>query len=314
MKKRFVRVFALVLALSLLCACGAEYEVTVIDENGEHAETMKKGAAIPDGSLVYTEDGDVFRAEGYKLRGPVRGIIYDAPEKTVMDAAHLAEAALDEGRRVMLIYIDGLGWQSFEDAVADGAVPCLAGLSYERAASVYPTITPVNYAAMVTGQPPKTTGVTKRGIHQLSCASIFDYAAEKGLTSFASEGDTQILALSNTVLELSPDLNGSGTGDDEIFGLAMENRDAYDLVFVHFHSVDDAEHENGPGSAEARQALEQVDEWCAELMDGFDGLVIVTADHGQHEQDGTGDTAYADRKGTHGDFAVSDIFVPIMTN
>ena len=167
---------------------------------------------------------------------------------------------------------------------------------------------------MVTGRPPKTTGVTKRGIHQLSCETIFDYAAERGLTSFASEGDTQILALPGAVLELSPDLNGNGTGDDEIFGCAMESRDGCDLIFVHFHSVDDASHENGPGSAEARQALEQADKWCAELMDGFDGLVIVTADHGQHEQDGTGDAAYADRKGTHGDFAVSDIFVPFMTN
>lgn len=312
MKKAFF--ITAVLAL-LLCGCGAErYDFTVIDENGAHEESMVRGDMVSGPALVYTAEGEVFREEGYKLAEPLTGIITDPPEKTLMDVYELAAEALDAGERVLIIYIDGLGWDSYEKALDDGAVPNLAPLYAEKAASMYPTITPVNYAAMVTGHCPAENGVTERGIHTISCETIFDYALSLGLSSYVSEGDTQILALPGAELELSPDLNGDGTGDDEIFGCAMEAADGYELLFVHFHSVDDASHEFGPGSPEARQALVQADAWCGELMSVWDGRVIVTSDHGQHENDGTGDAAYAGRSGTHGDFAPSDIFVPLLTN
>ena len=301
-------------ACVMLCGCGEKYTFTLLE--GEAAETaeMKSGTVIPGESLVYTAKGDVFRAQDYKVTETLTGVIKSPPERTVMDAYAIAKERLDAGERVLMIYIDGLGYDTFERAVSDGAVPCLAQLHCERAASVYPTITPVNYAAMVTGRPPAENGVTKRGIHAIEGETIFSYADSVGKTSYVSEGDTQILALPGAEMELSPDLNGSGTGDDEIFDCAMDALGDYDIVFVHFHSVDDASHANGPHSDEARAALETVDAWCAQLIGAWDGAVIVTADHGQHENDGTGDPAYQDRSGTHGDFAASDIFIPFMTN
>lgn len=312
MKKLF---FIIAAAALLLCGCGTErYDFTVIDETGAHGESMARGDTVSGPVLVYTARGEVFREEDYKLTEPLTGVIIDPPEKTLMDVYGLAGQALDAGERVLIVYIDGLGWDSYEKALEDGAIPNLARLYAEKAASMYPTITPVNYAAMVTGRCPAENGVTERGIHTISCGTIFDYALSLGLRSYVSEGDTQILALSGAELELSPDLNGNGTGDDEIFDCAMEAADGYELLFVHFHSVDDASHEFGPGSPEARRALVQADAWCGELMSVRDGRIIVTSDHGQHENDGTGDEAYADRSGTHGDFAPSDIFVPILTN
>ncbi len=304
---------AAALLILLTAGCGARSYYTVIDASSM-TETKDVSARTVEGEcLVYTEKGDVFRAEDYRVGETLTGVIVNPPERTVMDAARQAEEWLDSGERVMIIYIDGLGWQAFERAVADGAAPNLEKLSSEMCASVFPTITPVNYAAMVTGRPPAENGVTKRGIHTIGCDTIFTYAASMGLASYVSEGDIQILALPDAELELSPDLNGSGTGDDEIFGCAMEHTGSCDLLFVHFHSVDDASHEYSPVYEEARDALVAVDGWCGELMAAWNGRVIITSDHGQHVQDGTGDAAYADRKGTHGDFAVSDILVPYLT-
>ena len=319
MKKRFKTTLpravctAAALLILLTAGCGAKDTYTVIDASALTETKDVSARDIKGECLVYTEKGGVFRAENYKVREKLTGVIVNPPERTVMDAALQAEKWLDAGERVMIIYIDGLGWQAFTRALNDGAVPNLGKLSADVCASVYPTITPVNYAAMVTGRPPAENGVTKRGIHAIECDTVFTYALSLGLRSYVSEGDIQILALPDAEMELSPDLNGSGTGDDEIFERAMEHIGSCDLMLVHFHSVDDYSHEYSPVSDEARDALVTVDGWCGELMAAWDGRVIITSDHGQHVQDGTGDAAYADRKGTHGDFAVSDILVPYLT-
>lgn len=307
------RLMAALAALLLLCGCEkTTYSYLVLDSDTVSTVESTENTSLS--GLIYTKDGDVVSSEDYKLDENVLGVMAQPPESIITDVYHLAKTALDEDLPVMIIYIDGLGWDSYNNALTDGAIPALAGLRAQKCASVYPTITPVNYAAMVTGQTPKYNGVTKRGLRQLNCDTIFDYAAALGKTSYASEGDIQILSLSNTVLELSPDLNGNGTGDDEIFDCAMAAKGQYDLLFVHFHSVDDSSHGYGPGSDQAREALVTIDGWCSQLMEGFQGRVIICADHGQHDNDGTGDAAYADRSGTHGDFAPSDIFTALLTN
>ena len=230
-----------------------------------------------------------------------------------MDVYRLTEQALADQGRALVIYIDGLGWDFFQQALSRGDLSTLSQLNAVRAAGVYPTITPVNYAAMVTGEPPKVNGVTERRIHQLDCSTIFDYCREHSLSACAVEGDLQILVFPGTELELNPDLNGNGSGDDEIFDFALAALADHSFVFVHFHSLDDDEHAFGPESEEAKAALIQVDQWCGQLLAAWEGPAIICADHGQHENDGSGDAAYADRSGTHGDFRPSDIFVPILT-
>ena len=310
--KKALLVFA-ALCLLLLSACaGKTVSFVEIRKGGVSLCEARYGSVEEDRCLVYTADGDVFYAENYRFTQPLTGVIVYPPAKTVMDAAKLADKWLEGGERVMIIYVDGLGRDAYWSALEAGLVPNLAALEQSVCAAVYPTITPVNYAAMVTGEPPKTTGVTGRGIHQIACETIFDRAAAAGLRSFVSEGDTQILALPEAEMELSPDLNGSGTGDDEILDCALEHTDV-SLLFVHFHGVDDASHAYGPGSPEADAAIADADARCGKLLAAWDGRVVILADHGQHVQDGTGDPAYADRRGTHGDFAPTDVFVPFIT-
>lgn len=302
------------LAVLLLSGCGKaeRFSFSVIENDAVTQTEAESGAVLPGRTLVYTAAGDVFYAENYAVAEALTGVICDPPARCVTDAAARAREALARGERVLMIYIDGLGWERFLDAADSGEIPSLAALTAEKCASVYPTITPVNYAAMVSGLPPAQNGVSRRGIHTLTSGTIFSDAAAQGLSAFVSEGDSQILALPGAEMELNPDLNRDGTGDDEIFETAMERLDA-DVLFVHFHSVDDASHENGPWSDAAKAALIRVDGWCGALLDSWDGAVIIAADHGQHDQDGTGDAAYAERRGTHGDFAPSDIFTPFLT-
>ena len=308
-------IFALLLILTaaVFAACGADCAFTVIDGTDCREVTLNAGDAIEGPALIYTAAGDVFYAEDYRPDQELTGVILDPPERTQMDVCRLTKEALEEQGRALVIYIDGLGWDGFRQAVSRNDLPHLSGLTAVRAAGVYPTITPVNYAAMVTGRPPQANGVTRRGVHNLDCPTVFDYCRELHLNCCVVEGDLQILVFPDTELELNPDLNGSGSGDDEIFEYAMAALDDHDFVFVHFHSVDDSEHEFGPESAEARAALIQVDQWCGQLLEAWKGPVVICSDHGQHENDGKGDAAYAGRSGTHGEFRPSDIFVPILT-
>ena len=304
---------ALILSTILFTACGTSYDFIIIDGTECQEVTKAAGEVISGPALIYTADGDVFYDKDYQLDQELTGIILDPPDYTQMDVYRLTEQALADQGRALVIYIDGLGWDFFQQALSRGDLSTLSQLNAVRAAGVYPTITPVNYAAMVTGEPPKVNGVTERRIHQLDCPTIFDYCREHSLSACAVEGDLQILVFPGTELELNPDLNGNGSGDDEIFDFALAALADHSFVFVHFHSLDDDEHAFGPESEEAKAALIQVDQWCGQLLAAWEGPAIICADHGQHENDGSGDAAYADRSGTHGDFRPSDIFVPILT-
>lgn len=188
----------------------------------------------------------------------------------------------------------------------------MAGLESEIASGVYPTITPVNYAAMVTGRPPAENGVHKRGDHDLDCETIFDAAAQAGKSVFIAEGDAQILNFS-VPQALNADLDGDGDTDGEVFACALAHTADTELLFVHFHGIDDTGHAYGPLSPENLEKIARTDAWVGELLSAWDGTVLLSADHGQHENDGSGDSAYADKRGVHGDFAASDLLVPLLT-
>jgi predicted AlkP superfamily pyrophosphatase or phosphodiesterase len=80
-----------------------------------------------------------------------------------------------------------------------------------------------------------------------------------------------------------------------------------DLLLVHFHGIDDACHNFAPHSQEALTVINKTDELVRELCRMWPGKVIITADHGQHEVDEDG------KKGNHGDFRASDLFIPLLT-
>lgn len=314
---RKISVFVLIIAIILVfSACGSEkYSFTVIDGESEHTAEMSKGDKIEGSAAVYLNDGGVLYAEDYKVNENILGVIKNAPEKSVRDVYNISKECIDNNEKVMVVYLDGFGWQSYEKALERGDLKNLSKLEASKALSMYPTITPVNYAAMVTGETPKVNGVSARGIHQLSCDSIFDYVVSSGKTAYIAEGDAQIIRFS-VPQELNVDLDGDGDTDNEILECALEaiESDAYDYLFVHFHGIDDTSHANGPDAQATIDKISETDEMFGMLAEKWTGKIIVIADHGQHENDGNGDDEYADKTGIHGAFASSDIVVPLLTN
>ena len=73
------------------------------------------------------------------------------------------------------------------------------------------------------------------------------------------------------------------------------------LIIVHFHGLDDMEHEVGDDETRLAPRLRALDEAVARLTEGFHGTAIFCADHGAHREGGAG---------SHGSFDYRDMFVP----
>lgn len=243
-------------------------------------------------------------------QGPVAGIILDPPRASVRDVAALVRNDLAAGTKVLVVCLDGFGWDQYVARRRSGDTPHLAGLSVAKAATVFPTITPVTFAAMVSGEDPATTGVHDRSSHTLSCPTVFGWAEDHGKRTSLIEGDLGALDLTaNTVL--NTDADGDGFTDDEVF-MAAKSRlveGQPDLMLVHFHGIDDAAHADGPFSAATAGRVRSQDAMVGRLMKLWKGRVVVVADHGLHAVD---DTSGDGSRGEHGAFRAEDLFVPLL--
>lgn len=267
---------------------------------------------LPSDALVYTADGHVQRVQaGWRVTQALTGVIYDPPEYTNMDVYNLAASYLAAGERVLILYLDGFGYQSYLYAKQQGLIPNLSALEQHVSCAMMPSITPVNYAAMVTGKAPADNGITARGLHDLKCDTIFDLAVSQGKSTFIAEGNAQILRF-NVPQELNLDMDEDGDTDTEVMACALEGMADADLALVHLHGIDDSGHTYGPRDERTLAKIAQTDAWFAQLAEGWEGRMIVCADHGQHANDGTGDVYYADKRGVHGAFTADDLLVPLL--
>lgn len=267
---------------------------------------------LPKDALVYTADGHVQRVQaGWRVTKDLTGVIYDPPEYTNMDVYRLAAQYLSGGERVLILYLDGFGYQSYLYARQQGLIPNLSALEPHVSCAMMPSITPVNYAAMVTGKAPADNGITARGLHDLKCDTIFDLAVSQGKSTFIAEGNAQILRF-NVPQELNLDMDEDGDTDTEVMECALAGLADAELALVHLHGIDDSGHAYGPRDEKTLAKIAQTDAWYAQLAQNWDGRIIVCADHGQHANDGTGDAYYADKRGVHGAFTAEDLLVPLL--
>lgn len=329
MKRLLITALSLLLFFASGCGGGAGFSLVYGDTLTDAALLVRRATALPlaleqaglpsaGQALVYTRDGRMLDAAAAEVTlygngqvrvagkdcGHIAGLVLNPPACRLTDAYRLSREALERGERLLFIYVDGLGWEGWQDGLEQGLTPRMSALPANLTVNSYPTITPVNYAAMVTGEPPALSGVDERSDHRLACPSLFDYASEQGLSTLILEGDIQIIQFA-VAQTLHPDLDGDGDTDNEVFADALDAVQAdYDLVFIHFHGLDDTEHAWGPLSAPARAKLAELDAMIGQLLDLWPGSVLITADHGQHAAEG---------KGEHGLFCAEDLFVPLLT-
>lgn len=230
----------------------------------------------------------------------VAGVLGDPPRFSITDVTPDAIHQLEKGSDVMVIELDGLGWTMLKMAGEQGKAPYLSNLPAQPALSVYPPISPAGLAAMITGTLPNSNGINDREIMDFNGTDIFDKARALNKTAAYIEGDIKML---NTSVEPVLSVN-EGDQDSRVFentkkAISAKNQ----LIFTHFHSIDDDATTYGPYSPESMEQIYEVDKMVQELTRDFKGTIIITADHGLHPS-GSG--------GTHGRICYEDMVVPYM--
>ncbi len=273
-----------------------------------------------DGAL--TIGGETLRAARIEGRPPA---LADAVTASLTDIAPTATAALGlpapaqaTGRaltdarasHVLLLFLDGFGYVRYTEARAAGLIPTLAALGEPQIGlSEYPPSTAIASAVIATGAPPAVNGTAIRGTRTTEAETLFDVAARAGLQTFAVEGDALAFNLRNTETTLSGDRDGNGSTDDNVLANALAVLEAGmpDVLWVHFHGIDDAGHTYGPNTPEDDAVIAYVDAAVGEILAALpsDTLVLIFADHGMHAVQEEG------RLGNHGNLIARDILVPV---
>jgi hypothetical protein len=210
----------------------------------------------------------------------------------------------------VLILIDGLQHEKLLTLVENGSLPFLGEIEeIQRGLTVYPSITTSSTGALLTGAPPQVNGVYGYGYRSTDSKTLFDLAAEGGRTVTAVEGHSLAFGLKNANVILSGDRDGNGFTDDNVLDNSLNEiiEGMPDLLFIHFHDVDDQGHSFGPDSPEYEAAIMRVDGYIAQIYQALPENTFVTifADHGmQNDPLSTG--------GNHGGLTKSAMIIPII--
>ena len=213
--------------------------------------------------------------------------------------------------RLAVVVIDAFGVSTWTAAKME--VPTFNSLANRHLIhlrSVMPTITPVNFATMLTGTHPDTHRIRNR-TEKLTLETVFDVLREQGKVSATAARAVSSLGILISPFADRPGLAESNT-DKEVCTLAIEAMDELvDLLWVQFLDIDDAGHQHGPLSSESVAAANRDDRHLrkiAEITSRKRYSLIVLADHGQHtivRDDGS-------IGGTHGTDLDDDIYVPFV--
>lgn len=220
------------------------------------------------------------------------GAFFPRPRHEITQVHDLALTALARGR-VMVIYIDGLGYSLYRRAT----LPAIKKrFRCRRARTAFPPLTQPCMASMLTGLWPAQHGIWSRRDHHPRGASLL---AVPG--AVLVEADSPPLSLEKPPVLTLP---GSGeTVDGAVLKAALPLcRGEAPLLIVHFHGLDDREHDVGDQPRLLANKLRELDKAVEQLCAAFHGHVILCADHGAHR---------SGKGGEHGNFTRHDMYVPL---
>ena len=234
----------------------------------------------------------------------VEGIVLEAPIARNSDAFYDTQHYLESGQRVLVIILDGFGYHQYMYSRNNAQAPFLQSLTIaEKAMTVYQPVTNAGLATIFTGTTPDVNGVHSRKQREMLVPDIFALANQLGKKSVYIEGNIKILK-TGVEPELHLDENSNGSFEDEIFNSALSHLKIMpDLLVVHFHSIDDMGHRYGDLARETLAQIQKIDEYTRQLVEGWAGKVIITADHGMHT---------VPEGGSHGSVRYEDWFIPYI--
>jgi len=214
--------------------------------------------------------------------------------------------------RLALLAPDALG--AFAWNLWKGEMPYLSSLHLRKSITlraVMPSITPVNFATMVTG-----TDLEGHGVHtfehDFACETLFDLVRGAGgkSTGIGLDGYT-----GSKLLGRSADIWGNaGSGSDDaiaeqVVGIAEQH--GPEFLIAQFGRVDDVFHQYGPSSPSVVPMLRATDARLREVVRRLKPLgygILILSDHGQHDV-----TDHPSGfKGLHGTDSPEDCLVPCM--
>ena len=208
---------------------------------------------------------------------------------------------LERDERVMVVLLDGFSYEQYKVVEERGLVNYLNKYFVREVLSVYTPVTNAGFAAILTGETPDINGIHNRDNRAMKIASIFDYTLKNNKKAILIEADMKIL---NTEIEpeLNLDMNKDGDIDDEIYQSTLEaSKEDYDLIFVHFHGIDNRGHAYGPKSNKSLEYIKKIDEYLKEISQVWDGPMIISSDHGMHDEED---------RGNHGKCLYEDMVIP----
>jgi predicted AlkP superfamily pyrophosphatase or phosphodiesterase len=241
---------------------------------------------------------------------PTVSALLNLPLANQSEGNPIQEIVLDlkHAGRIALVVPDALGLYAWNLWHAE--MPYLQSLHDLHSIvlrSVMPSITPVNFSAMVTG-----TDLSGHGVltfeDSFACETLFDVVRNAGWTSAGVGLDGYT---GSELLGRFADIWGNaGNGDDaDIEEKILEIVDLRkpEFIIAQLGKVDDVFHQYGPSSPQVVPMLRDLDERLHRLVDylklhGYG--VIILSDHGQHDAD------EEDLKGTHGTDSDIDCLVP----
>ena len=257
------------------------------------------------GSIEVTSDQINYISDDMEdVKLNIVGIMLDPIGSSVMNNYYDVQYYLEKDQRVISILLDGFSYEQYKTIQDKYPDLLLSGLeNVLMAKTVYKPVTNAGFAAIVSGVEPNISGILDRSYRELNVASIFDYCENNNKSHVLIEGDINILNLHTSTL-LNLDTDNNGFTDNEIMETTRKIlEDEYDYTFIHFHSIDEYGHKFGPLSNETLDQIRLIDTYLDEIIGGFNGKVIMTADHGMHSVEDYGD---------HGDFRHEDLFVPYV--
>ena len=199
-----------------------------------------------------------------------------------------------QARRVLILSIDGLR----PDVISMAPMPNLQKLMQSSAYSlgaqtVYPSVTLVSHASMLTGLCPAKHGVNwndyipENGLAEGT--DLFDVAHAAGLETWMFVGKKKLKQLTDST-SLTGFVKGSDRDSELTDQLLEEFPEDFGVLFVHFATVDGMGHEYGWLSPEQLSVAFRADESLGRILSELDArnlrnetLVIITADHGGHD-------------------------------
>ncbi len=211
--------------------------------------------------------------------------------------------------RLAILAPDALGQASLEHFALE--MPFLTSMHAARhlvLRAVMPSITPVNFATMVTGCELEVHGVSSRD-RPVQCETIFDVLAEAGMrgAGCGRPGYTGAELLARIAqIDGTAALPDDAAIEEAVLRIARDDRPEF--LIAQIGGTDDHFHRFGPYSERMIPKLRETDcrleRMVGELTEcGY--ALMVLSDHGQHE---SGDEA---KMGTHGTDCDEDCLVPL---